>query len=209
METDKRQLIKYLNYILIGGIICVIDITFSQTTNGNGFVIDFVNDIIGVVLIIRGVNYFISVKVNRRYNYLIERAKWIAFLSLFLSIYGILIYSEPPLFSIIGNILVFIDLLGFYIFCTCMELLCTKKKYINSLKKWKQTKIAYLVIILIPVSLFNFLGIIALVLGESFNINLGGGMIPLMLVFLIPFYFFYVAITTMKQEVIDSSEDKF
>ena len=55
---NTATVLKKLNLIFWGSIVIVIDINFSSSTNGIGFNIDWVNDLIGALMIFNGVQYF-------------------------------------------------------------------------------------------------------------------------------------------------------
>ena len=59
---------RAIQLIIVGVLLCLIDITYSKTINGVGYRIDFINDALGTLLIAGGVWRLSAVYVNDRYR---------------------------------------------------------------------------------------------------------------------------------------------
>ena len=64
---EIRRTILPLRLVFWGGLICVFDLTFSQTVNGEGWEFDVLNDFVGMFMITWGVFQLAKIHVHERY----------------------------------------------------------------------------------------------------------------------------------------------
>lgn len=203
MSLNRAQIeatITPLRLIFWGGLLCVIDITFSETTNGRGWTFDILNDFLGTILITFGVFRLLSVEVHDAYRKVMIFVAVVAFLSCFDALHAHFIYRVPSLLTFLQNVLGIAALVAIVLFCIAMRWLCLEAQLNRSAQSWKTTFWLFVVIYLLPLGLFYLIAMISTATGQSFNLNLGPGALLLVIVFLIPLVHFFISTSRMKSE---------
>jgi hypothetical protein len=99
-EQSVRQAITPLRMIFWGGLLCIFDITFSQTTNGQGFKCDILDDTLGAILITVGVFKLSAIAVPGRYATVMGFVRIVSVLAVLNTIRAHFIMPLPPLAGI-------------------------------------------------------------------------------------------------------------
>lgn len=200
-SKEIKPAIKALKFIFWGGILCIFDITVSSLVNGQGYKFDFLNDFVGMLMITFSVFSLSKIMVSNAYQSRMLFVKVISVLACVDTFHSHFIYDSPVLFSYMSSILGICTLIAIVIFCSCMLELSQAAGLVESIKKWRTTRTLFIVIYLIPLGLFYIAGLIAMITGKSFNINLGVGGFALLAVFFVPLYFILKSSSTMKREI--------
>jgi len=196
---EIRQAITPLRLVFWGGLLCLFDITFSETHNGEGFKFDILNDTLGAILITVGVFRLAAIRVDRPY------ASWLALvqaMSVVLIIDTIrdhFIVQMPQVVVLLGLAVSLAYLAAILAFCWCMRRLCLAAALARAADSWRVTIILFVVIFVAPLGLFYLAAIVAIVTESSFHINLGPAGLLLLPVLAIPIIHLFVSTSRMKR----------
>jgi hypothetical protein len=190
-----------LRLIFWGGLLCLFDVTISNQSNGHGFLVDFLNDFVGMTLITIGVFKILGLRLgeNRRW-----RLRFVAVVCIGSSAMALLnhfIFPRAELFFWAGSILCLAELAAILFFCAAMRSICRRAGAAGASASWKTTFFLFLFILVLPLGLLQLIGMIATLAGSSFNFPLGVAGILILAAFFIPFIHFFVSISRMKRAV--------
>ena len=65
---DIRDAIRPLRFIFWGGLICVLDFKVTEMSSSGGWQFDFLNDFVGMLMIVWGVTQLGKIDVHERYG---------------------------------------------------------------------------------------------------------------------------------------------
>ena len=199
-NRDIQATILPLRLIFWGGLICIFDVTFSQTVNGVGWKIDIFNDFVGMLMITWSVFRLGRIRFSDRYRTAMLFVQIIAVLSCISALHDHLIYDIHPLVSLLLSILGMLSMLALVVFCLAMVWLCREAVLLRSEKSWRITLLLFVFIYLIPLGLFHFAAVIAFVADFSIYIDLGPAGLLLLPVFCIPIVFVFISTSRMKTD---------
>ena len=202
---NPSAVISALRLIFWGGLLCIIDLHFSQTTSRNGvesgFRFDLLNDVFGMILIGLGIRTLSRLDVNRSY------AKEMGFIFMACIVGGIVaidshfLYEDPALIALLRIGAGMVTLAATLIFCVAMGRVAEKFGLPRSLKSWKTTKVLVIVLWVAPLGLSYTSSIINIIGGGDFSIDLGPMVIPILLLFLWPLVHTFISTSRMKNEI--------
>lgn len=197
---DIRRTVSPLRMIFWGGLICVIDITFSESVNGHGWQFDILNDLAGMLMITWGVFELGKLNVHDRYRKYMSFVQVIAVLTCIEAFQAHFIYDAPSLIGFMFVVLSIVSMIAIVMFCVAMRWLSEEAGLQISAKSWKTSTLLFVVIYLIPLGLFYCACAVAIVMGEYFNLQLGPAALLLVPVFLVPLIHLFVSTSRMKNE---------
>jgi hypothetical protein len=199
---DVTRAITPLRLIFWGGVLCVLDFTFtfSQKVNGEGFKFDLLNDFIGMLMIAFGVFALGRIEAHDRYATAMGFVKLIAVLATIEALHDHLIYSIPSGLSVFFMLLALAELVAIVVFCVAMRWLSNEAGLENAARSWTTTIWLFTLIYLLPLGLFYAAALVAFLTGTSFNINLGPAGLLLLPVFLVPLVHLFVSTSRMRRE---------
>jgi hypothetical protein len=186
-----------LRMIFWGALICIIDITFIEKSNGTGFKIDLLDDTVGAVLIAWGVFRLAKIDVDGLYSRAMKFAKIIAVLHIFDTLLDHFIFQTPEFFSFLLQIYSVACLIAIVLFCMAMQWLCRVTIMSGAERSWRFTTALFIFVYLIPLGLFYCASMFAVATGSSFNINLGPLGLLLLPVFLLPVIHLFISTSRM------------
>jgi hypothetical protein len=195
-----RQITSPLGLIFWGGLICVFDFKVSQTVNGEGWTFDIVNDLVGMLMITRGVFQLAKIDLHDRYRKAMSFVRVVAILSCIEAFHGHFIYDTPTPTVLFFTVLGVAAMIATVVFCVSMRWLSQEANLVRSAISWKMTTLLFVVIYLIPLGLFYCASTIAIVTETSFNIDLGPAGLFLIPVFFIPLIHLFVSTSRMKSD---------
>ncbi len=204
---DIKRAIKPLRFVFWGGLICLFDLSFTQTVNGEGWKFDILNDAVGMIMITWGVFVLSGIPVHSRYSSAMLYVKIVAALSILNALHGHFIYEVPPVLSFLLLLLGLASIIATVVFCIAMRWVCVEGGLQRAADSWKTTTILFVVIYLVPVGAFYAVAIVAAVVGESFRINLGLPGLILVLIFFIPIVHLFISTSRMRGEAEKATEE--
>jgi hypothetical protein len=198
LEIDSA--IGPLRAIFWGGLLVVIDFSFSSTTNGTGFKLDILNDTLGWILILWGVVQLRGFAVDARFASRMGIAVLFAIINLINSLREFIVTDWPEWVGIFSLLLGIGNLVAIVLFCSAMIQLAMAAGLERSPDSWRTTRILFIVIYVVPLGLFWLAALVAMATGESFNINLGPAFLLVLLLFLVPLVHLFVSTSRMRRE---------
>ncbi|MGV7698383.1 YncE family protein [Mycobacterium kansasii] len=199
-STGIRSAISPLRWIVWGALICLVDLTYSQTVNGVGWRFDFANDAVGMLMILWGTSRLAKIRVHDRYRSALRFVIIAAVFSLLDAIHGHFIYATPAAVALFFSLVGVASMIANVVFCVAMRWLSEEAGLQRSAKSWKVTTWLFVIIYLIPVGSLSCAAAIATALGSPFHVDLGPAALLLLPVFGIPLIHFFVSTTRMKTD---------
>jgi len=174
--------VAYLRMVFWGGLLCILDLTISQTTNGSGWKFDFLNDFIGMLMITFAIFHLSKYRINSKYILFMRLILITSILSTINYLHSHVIYNTPHIVYLLDVLLGFLRMICIILFCLSMLILCKHFNLMKSHASWKISTILFTCIYLIPLGFFYIAGTIAIMSNSSFYVDLGVGglaLIPL------------------------------
>jgi hypothetical protein len=200
LAQDVSRTIAPLRFIFWGGLLCVLDVTFSGTVNGEGWKFDLLNDFVGMLLICAGVFKLGDITVHDRYATAMRYVKVVSVLAALEAFHGHFIYAVPTALSVFLSLLGLAKMIAIVVFCVAMRWLSTEAQLDLAAQSWTTTIWLVTLIYLIPLGFFYAAATVALVTGTSFNINLGPAGLLLIPVFCVPLIHLFMSTSRMRNE---------
>ena len=194
------QAITPLRMIFWGGLLCLFDLSFTQTSNGTGFKFDILNDAVGVVMITVGVFRLSSLPVHAKFETAMSFVKVVAVLSILDAICDHVITPLPAPVQLILQLFGIATLAAMITFCVAMRWLSNVARLPHSEASWRTTTNLFVFIYAIPLGLIHLLGMAAIASGTSFNLNVGPLGLLLLPIFAIPIIHLFVSTSRMQRE---------
>ena len=150
-----RQRIRHgMTFLIVGGFLCLIDLKYTRLnrsgTSVSGWRFDFLNDTLGVALILYGLKEFWSAPFGEKFNWLIRGACLIACVSLLLTFVEYRVFKVPDWWVAIRNIWGMVRLAGVVMFCHAMVLMAEVMGLNRSLRSWKFTERMFWFLYVLP-----------------------------------------------------------
>jgi len=186
-------LITPLRLIFWGALLCLLDFHVSQTTNGQGFKFDFLNDFLGMILITVGVFRLSRQAPTPSAARAMNFVKIVAVVSTIKALIDHTIFQAPEPWTFFWTLFALAELAANVIFCFSMILYCNHHGLPEPARSWRTTAWLFVVIYALPLGLFYVAALIAMLAGESFNLNLGPAFLLVLAVLVIPIIHFFVS----------------
>jgi len=207
---DVRKAVKPLRLIFWGGLLCVFDFTFGQTTNGRGFRCDILNDAVGAFLIAWGVFALAQIHVDERYKQAMTFVKIMSVMAVLNAVRAHFVFDMPPLLSFVLTVYGLASLVAIVVFCIAMRWFCEIAWLPEAARSWQTTTVLFVCIYALPLGLFHLASCFAILTGKSFHIDLGPFALLLLPVFAIPIVHLFVSTSRMaKSAESDQSRTDF
>lgn len=199
-EHAVKQAITPLRMIFWGGLLCIFDFNFSQTTNGRGFKFDILNDALGAILIAVGVFRLSAAPVHSRYATVMKFVQVVSVLAVLDATRDHFIMPMPQAVYFILNLFGLVTLVAIVTFCVAMRWFCEEANLLEASRSWSVTTALFAIIYLLPLGLLYIITALTIVTGKSFNINLGPAGLLLLPVFAIPLIHLFVSTSRVKRD---------
>ena len=162
-----------LGWIFWGALICLVDLTFGQSSRGYGFRFDLVNDVIGTLLIAAGVAWLSRYEAGPSYAIAIgsflRLASYVAVGEAVLSHF--VVPAGHPL-GLLKWIAGAVTSGGIVLFCFAMRWLSEAHGLGRSEASWRTTCWMMVWLSIVPYGLLHFLGLLVIIRGGG-GINIG------------------------------------
>ena len=185
MQDACARIRTPLRLIFWGAIICILDFSI------NGF--DVINDIIGAMMISVGTFRLAGIEVHERYRNVLTFVKIVALAQI---VAAVLAYVHVPtnialsLLQLVFGLVTLVAVIGF---CVAMRWFAEAAVLPEAAKSWRTTTTLFVVIHVVPLGLLYLAGFIAMITGESFNIDLGAAGLLLFIVLVVPLIHLFVS----------------
>lgn len=199
-NESVRSTIVPLRLVFWGGLLCVLDIHFSQTTNGRGFRFDILNDFIGMLLITTAVFRLATFDAGDRYRFSMTVVRTAAVLATLRALQAHFIYEAGPVLSAVLTIVGFFNLVATVMFCRCMRWLAETLGLTRSAASWRVTTILFFWIYLVPIGLLHLTSLASRIGGSGLHFDAGPAGMLLLPVFFVPLVHLFLSTSRMKRE---------
>jgi len=199
-RSEIPSIVTPLRFIFWGGLICIFDLNFASTSNGEGFRFDLLNDFVGMLMITWGVFRLASLQVDDRYRSAMLFVQIVAVLSCIEALHAHVIYDTPLLIAVATTLLGIAALIATVLFCVAMQWLSDAAGLQRAAASWQVTTILFVAIYLIPLGLFYSAALLAMITGNSFQIDLGPAGLLLLPVFCIPLVHLFISTSRMRAD---------
>ncbi len=189
--SDIKSVIVPLRLIFWGALIVLIDLTYSKTENGVGWRFDFLNDAVGMAMIVWATARLAKIRVSDAYRTAMLFVTTAAILSLLDAIHSHFIYDTPPAVTLLSALVGVASMIAMVVFCVAMRWLSEAAGLARAVRSWKITTWLMVIIYLIPIGGLSLAAAIAIAMGSPFNIGLGPKGLLLVPVFCIPLIHFF------------------
>jgi hypothetical protein len=194
-----KSAITPLRMIFWGGLLCVFDLTFSQTTNGYGFKCDLLDDTVGSLLIAVGVFRLAAIPVHGRYARLMRFVKVVAVLYVLDTVQAHYVRPLGPAVRFALQVFGLVTLAAVIAFCVAMRWFCEAASLRGAPQSWRTTTALFIVIYAVPLGLLYFAGAVATVSNHPLRISLGPLGLLVLPVFAIPLIHLFISTSRMKR----------
>lgn len=192
-HADLRSAVRPLRWIFWGGLLCVIDVHYSTVTNGRGWQIDILSDVVGMALIVAGLVRLLAVRVHDRYATVLRVCIAVAVLELLDAVRGHFIQPWPTPVVVGASLLHLLGFVATALFCVAMRWMCDAHGLADASRSWRTTLILFLVVWVIPLGVLQLVILGSLLSGSPFAVALGPVFLLLLLVTLLPLVHFFVS----------------
>jgi hypothetical protein len=194
-----QQAISPLRMIFWGGLLCVFDITFTSTTNGQGFKCDILDDTVGALLILIGVFKLSAFRVHNRYAAVMGFVRVVSVLALLDTIRAHFVTPLPSVIQLAIHILGILRLAAIIAFCVGMRWLCEAARLYYEARSWAFSTALFFIIYVIPLGALYLMLAGAAITGKPFGFNLGPAGLLLLPVFALPLIHLFISTSRMKR----------
>jgi hypothetical protein len=173
---NLNEAIWPLRLIFWGTLICVIDISYTETLRASGKLIagtrfDFVNDVVGCIMIAVGVNKLRKYPVSDRYSTWMTFAFWVSVIDCFGAVHEHFLYPKSVPWVFVLGVYGLVQLIALLMFCECMRLWSEAFHLDRSTKSWLWTCRLVAWIFAVPIGLVWWISIPMIVSGEHVSIH--------------------------------------
>jgi hypothetical protein len=191
--------VRPLRMIFWGGLLWIFDVTFTSTTNGQGFRFDILNDTLATILITIGVFSLAGAPVGGRFASVMMFVKVVALLSIAETALKHFVFAHSAPLDFTLGLLSLAQLVATILFCLAMRWFCEAAGVPDVARSWHATFLLFCVLYAAPLGIFYALGLLAMSTGSSFHIDLGVAGLLLVVVFAIPLVHLFVSTSRMKR----------
>lgn len=191
--------VRPLRHIFWGALLVLLDVAFTLTSGGEGFRIDILNDTLGMALITAAVARLRGIPVSASHAARMKFIHWVSILVVIESAIDHLIFARPWLLTFLWQILGMAKIVALLLFCACMRDLCVEGMLARAARRWRTTLVLFVFLYGIPFGSLQIAGLITMLAGGSFHIDLGPGMLVIGAIFFVPLVSFFRATSAMAR----------
>lgn len=199
-DSDVRSVSTPLRWILVGALIVLVDVTYSETVDGVGWRFDFLNDAVGMLMILWGTSRLAGIQVHGQYRVAMRFVVITAVLGLLDAIHGHFIYDTLPAVALFFALVNVASIIATVVFCVAMRWLSEASNLVRSAASWKVTTWLFVIVCLIPLGGFFGASAVAIAIGKPFNIDLGPAGLLAVPVLCIPLVHFFISTRRMTAD---------
>ena len=153
---------RALGSIFWGALICVLDFSVSWQTNGLGLKFDFINDVIGAMMVTWGVNNLSQLIDEPEHRRNMGFCYAIAVLSVFDALIDHIVAPWPVPLRILSVIFNITCLFAAYRFCAAMRDFCWTGALPEAEQSWRRSQALWMLFVFIPGAILQTLNILTM-----------------------------------------------
>jgi hypothetical protein len=184
---------------LWGTLLVLFDITYTSTSNGAGFRVDFISDSVGLLLITVAVGRLRHIPMDSSYATGMIFVHWVSILSLLESLMQHFVFDSPWLLTFLSSVLGIARIVAVLSFCACMRHVSREALLDDAERIWLRTLVFFFVLYGIPLGVLLTMGLVAMVTGQPPRLDPGSNIVWLGVLFLLPLLSFVSATATMAR----------
>lgn len=197
-EDAVRAAITPLRMIFWGGLVCLVDVSTSTTINGEGTRFDFVSDVVGTLLIAFATFRLCKVDIHERYMQWMGLVYGVALFAVLDAIRAHIITPLPAFVSLMLYLFGIVELAAIIAFTVALRWFCETVDLQDAAQSWRTTTRLFLFVYAIPLGILHLAMGIALVMGESIDVDLGPIELLLLPIFAAPVVHLFISTSRMK-----------
>lgn len=188
-----------LRFIFWGGLLCVLDFSFSSSTTvngvvGSGFRFDILNDLVGMILVTIGVVKLGKFEIDLTYRRQMLFVYFCCIIGCIKAFLGHFIFTPSAIVSLIGSATSILSLVGTILFTNAMVQLASSYQLHRSAASWRLTRILMVLFWCVPMGISNLMAL------TGGFVNLGLIVIPLLLAMIVPLIHLFISTSRMREE---------
>lgn len=156
-----KALSRHLNLIFWGIVFILIDISFSETRNGEGYRIDIINDLVGAFMVFRGFDRIAKSNLFYQRERLLRGIYYATGLQMLLSATTFFVIQKPEWLSLLEGFVNLYIVWGLIEFAYAMHILSNNIFLPKSRDRWKVSQRLLYRIYFIPMFVLEVLAVIS------------------------------------------------
>lgn len=189
-----------LKLVFWGAVLCALDFTFASTTNGVGFRFDVLNDIVGTLLIARGVFRLSDAPVmERQFHVVMRYIRVVSILMVLAAVRDHFVLPPIPALDVVFHVIGVLSLVALVALCLALCWLCREAGLTWASRSWRVTAVLFGLIYLAPLGFLQVAAIFALLVGAAEPAGLMGAGAVLFVVMAVPVVHLLVSVARTKQ----------
>jgi hypothetical protein len=198
-----------LGRIFWGVLICVLDFNLSTTTNREGFKFDVISDVIGAILIVRGLGQLQPLVFDRQYAGILSFCYIVAMVEVLEAIVDHFIIQWPLPLGIAYGIWSLVSLYAVFRFCGSMRIFCFSATLFETEATWITSERFILWLVLIPAIGMQIVGLMATGAGPRGLASLGPLVIAVAVAALVALIHLLLSIARTRTALRDATSGRF
>jgi len=170
---DAEVAHRALGQVFWGAVICSIDIWVSQHSHGYGFRFDFINDVIGTVLIALGIRHLRPLLPEAEYYAIMGFCLTIAILSIGDAVIGHVIAPWPSPLVFVSAVFEIVCLFAIYRFCEAMWRFSVAYCRFDVERSWTRSRNLCFYLLLCPAIALRFVSLVLTGFRPEATVNVG------------------------------------
>lgn len=196
---DVHAATRPLRFIFFGGLLCIVDVTISETVNGVGWRFDILNDTVGAILITVGVFRLARAPVPGPYARAMAFVKVVAVVSIAQTVLKYFVFPRPSLLSVALSLLGFCQLAATMLFCLAMRWFCEAAGLAPVARSWRTTFLLFCFLYVLPLALLELMGLVTALTDKPLHVNLGPAGLLAIPVIAVPLVHLFVSTSRMRR----------
>jgi hypothetical protein len=150
-----------LGRIFWGVVICVLDFNLTMTTNSEGFKFDVISDVIGAILIARGIGQLRPLVFDPHYAGTMDFCSIVAMIAVLDAIVDHFVLRWPMPMRVAHSMWDIVSLYAVYRFCGAMRTFCFSASLFDTEATWMTSERLVMWLVLVPAVIIQVFGLMA------------------------------------------------
>jgi len=201
-NKSPRVLSKFitpLRLIFWGGLLCLFDFKFSQVSGREGFQVDVLSDLVGMILVVVGLSKIAMLPLPGRVAVGMKFLVGVGIVSALAAALDHFIFRRPDALVAMLQLLGLVELGSMMLFCGLMRSVCRDAGLSRPAGSWRTTLVLFGVIYVIPLGFLHGAVLVAMATRTEFRIDLGPAVLLLLPVFFWPLVHLFISTSRMAR----------
>lgn len=188
-----------LRLLVLGGLLWLVDVSFTSTTNGRGFRFDVLNDAVATAMIVRGLIGLRACWTEPRYRRDLLVCTVVAALATLNALRAHVVAPMPVVVTCLVHVLALAVLACLILFAHTMRRLCLAAQATEAARSFRTTCWLFVGVHAVPLGALHAAHLAALSLDVTVRVELGWFGLPVLVVLLLPLAHLFVSTTRLQQ----------